>query len=224
MDYGPAHKRTKIRDTLTFKAGVPQGYPTSPQLFSVFMDEFLRATNTKPERALTSLFVDDVFGLPKTSADMQHLLIEAQNWATTCDMVWNTAKSCGLLLPSRPRINGETLQNRDRATYLGVTITSRRISHTKLLERINAARGMLFKVLWPKSEWRTSTRLRRMMVKTFVLPIVDYVLHMQPLSEEVNKHTNDLETRCLTFILRRSIRPNLRARGTSIARLLSAKA
>lgn len=62
----PVVIRTKGQNSqinLVTRAGVPHGDPTSPQLFLIFMDNFIRATNLRPEKAITSLFVDDVLGL-----------------------------------------------------------------------------------------------------------------------------------------------------------------
>lgn len=66
-----------------------------------------------------------------------------------------------------------------------------------------------------------SVAQRRMVIKTFIFPITDYLLYLQPMTEEVGKKAKELDARCLNFILQRNVRPNQRCPGRSIATILS---
>lgn len=63
--------------TILTTIGVPQGDPTSPLLFNLFMDEFLHATNARP-RALTSCYADDVLLVASDECSMQTALADCE--------------------------------------------------------------------------------------------------------------------------------------------------
>lgn len=145
----PMVMRTKFQRSptkLIARAGVPQGDPTSPQLFAIFMDSFLEVANERPWQSLASLFVDDVLTLARPSDNLQQLLDIAHQRAIDRDIVWNIAKSCGLNLPQTHKVNGSLLPDAVKATYLGVTLTSQGVAGSKLIDRLTAARVLLFKL------------------------------------------------------------------------------
>lgn len=211
----------KSSDCLHTRAGVPQGDPPSPLLFGLFMDSYLRAVNLSPTRAVASLFVDDVLGLAKTFANLLRFLDNSQKWADDHTMVWNIAKSCGINLPSQPKIRGVTLPMKQSTGYLGVTMAPTGVTDARLLERLVAARGLLFKLRRTTRKWRTSVRQRRAFVKTFVLSLTDFSLFLQPLTQEVRTRAAQLDSLCTNYTLQCTVRPQQAARGRRLARLLS---
>lgn len=59
---------------------VPRGGVTSPALFNIFINEFLRKTNTQP-RFLSSCYTDDVLRLAEDTSRMQKTIMDCKVWA-----------------------------------------------------------------------------------------------------------------------------------------------
>lgn len=207
--------------TLITRAGVPQGDPSSPLLFSLFMDGYLRAVNVSPRQAMASLFVDDVLGLACTWLHLMQFLDRSQRWAVNTGMVWNIAKSCGLSLPHQTSVAGTPLPSRPDTLYLGVTVTPKGVSNKRLLERIAAARGLLYKLRSTTRHWRTSLKQRRAFVKTFILSVADYALFLHPLTKEVLEKAEMLDALCVNYIVGLTVPPQQRARARYMTRFLS---
>lgn len=89
MADGPKTRFQTSQRCLLTRAGVRQVDPTSPQLFSLFMDSFLSVSNEQPRKSLASLFVDDVLVLAKTNVDLTQALDNAVKWPKSHDMIWN---------------------------------------------------------------------------------------------------------------------------------------
>lgn len=64
-------KGQRSQSHIVTRAGVPQGDPTIPQIFSLSMESFLHATKKRQDDALSSLFVDDVLYLAKSLSHLQ---------------------------------------------------------------------------------------------------------------------------------------------------------
>lgn len=214
-------KGQKANENLKTTAGVPQGDPTSPLLFAIFMDSYLFITNSRPESALSSLFVDDVLALARDLADLQTLLTESETWARKHDMVWSVAKSFGLDLPRPVQLDGQRLEDKIEAAYLGVTINKRNVTDTRLILRIAAAKKILHKIRRLTHNWPTTVSQRRMFIKTFVLPVCDYLLCVHPLTSEVRDRADELDRFCINYTLRSTVRPTQKVRGLCLARLMS---
>lgn len=102
-------KNQKSRNSILTLAGVPQGDHPSPQFFDIFMDSLLRLSNNHPDRALASLFVNDVLLLGRAQNQLQDLVNIAEEWADDVNMEWTITKSCGLKLPFRLSMGGHDL-------------------------------------------------------------------------------------------------------------------
>lgn len=92
----PMTVRTKgqssAKGSLHTTLGVPQGDPTSPLIFNMFMDEFIYATRTIP-RTVSSCFADDVLLLAEEESALQEVLDVGTTWAQENRMTWAVRKS-----------------------------------------------------------------------------------------------------------------------------------
>lgn len=70
-----------------------------------------------------------------------------------------------------------------------------------MLDRLMDASNILGKIIHVNGKWHTSLDQRRMFIKTFVFSIIDYILHLHPLTANVKAATAYLERRCLRFVL-----------------------
>lgn len=83
---------------------------------------------------------------------------------------------------------------------------------TKLLTRIARVRGLLFKLTRTTKACETSAEERRLMVETFIFSLTDYILYLQPLSDEVTLKAVDFN-----FVLQKTIKPDQLKRERSVA-------
>jgi len=200
-------------------AGVPQGDPSSPTFFNIFMDEFISATQISPQFG-TICFADDVALLAETIKLLQELLDIASFWAPTNRMTWGLPKSFGLGLAKQLTLAGEKMQNKDELEYLGVSITRQGVSASRLLRRVAGAHARLatlFKHIYP---YNLTVAQKRMLVKTFIFPLYDYASYLHPLTGELMTAIRKLETRALNFVLAAPIADHNRDKAFAIAQLL----
>lgn len=81
--------------------------------------------------------------------------------------------------------------------------TNKGITDRKLLERIAKARGRLHQLKRATNGWKLSVAQRRMVVKTFVFSVTDYLLFLQPLTAEATCKAAELDASCLNYILQK---------------------
>lgn len=217
-------KHQKSPRSILTLAGVPQGDPPSPKLFNIFMDSFLHHVNTKPDKGLASLFVDDVLLLARARTEMQNILNTSTNWADDVGMQWTIEKSCGIMLPFSLTMKGKDLPDRNLVTYLGVTLGPHGVTDHKLCERIHAANSKLRKLVRVTRSWKTSLKQRRLFIKTFVFSICDYLLFLQPLTQQALQNADQLEAGCLKYILGMNLTRQQLPRATTICKLLPIRA
>lgn len=199
--------------------GVPQGDPSSPTLFNIFMDDFIAATHLSLDTAVVC-YADDVTLLARTLQLLKDMLGIADHWADSCNMSWNALKSYGLDLPEQLCIGGAPMQNVKEVKHLGVTLSKQGVSHTNLLSRINRAHGELSKFFKYVFKWNLTVRQKRNLVKTFIFPLLDYLSYLHPVTGAVLQATTKLERRVLNFVLAVPIAPFHEARAFAMAQLL----
>lgn len=120
--FWPMRLRTKhqtLDTTVLTRAGMPQGDPSSPILFNLFMDSYIQRINTKPQREVVSLFVDDVLMMAKSLPGMQKVLSESEAWALSVCMQWAVEKSFGVQIPGTMILARKTLQAKPHVEYHG---------------------------------------------------------------------------------------------------------
>lgn len=223
----PMTLRTKLQrtqSTVRTLAGTPQGCPLSPNLFNLFMDSYLESMNTAPSQLRSSAFVDDVLLIAKTIPALQDGLNRSAQWAVDMRMQWAVSKSCGIQLPEHVTLAGEELPDKREEVYLGISLNRNAVTDSKLLSRIAAGQAMLGKLRGLIKGRPTTTQLRRMLVKTFVFSITDYLLYMQPLTERVTRRAAHLDRQCTGFTLGMNIDERLQERASYLARLLPIRA
>lgn len=71
--------------TISTTTGVIQGDPPSPVLFNIFMDEYLRLTNTVPT-ALAFCIAHDVALLARSHSNLQRVLDISTTWTPASGM------------------------------------------------------------------------------------------------------------------------------------------
>lgn len=146
---------------LQTRAGVPQGDSPSPLLFNVFADSNLDRLNARPSPGIASNFVDDTTLLARNLEALQALLDQSTQWAEDARKKWSPTKSYGIALPGHVHLAGETLQSGDYATYLGISLGPRGVTHHKLLDPLDKDLTMLAALKRITTPWRTTTRHRR---------------------------------------------------------------
>lgn len=207
---------------LTITTGVTQGDPISPFLFNIYMDTFLRVTNEDNQSFTTNCFADDVLVQAKQPHHLQEALQICSNWSRSAGIPWNVQKSFAIDSPSSYVLSGDVLQCVDEATYLGITLSRTGIGDTCLLERIRKALAVQGQISRVTSLVRHSTQRRRILSRTFVLPLVDYVSYLQPITSAVALGMAALEKRILSYVLRVSLKtPTDVQRARVLARIPS---
>lgn len=212
-------KNQRLSTVVRTLVGVPQGDPSSPHLFNIFMDGFLIRMNINPRQIMSSLFVDDVYLMARAHEQMQQAVNTAMKCAEENQIKWTASKSYGIQLPFQNNMGGETLTNAAHATYLGVWLGSHGLTHHKLIERKNAAGIILAKITRVTGKWKTHLQQRRMFITTFVYSIIDYVLFLQPLTATVKQKADELERKRLRYILGINIPISKTARATTLTRM-----
>lgn len=104
--------------------------------------------------------------------------------------------------------------------YLGVFLGPTGVTDTKLVSRLYGAQTVLQRLHQATSKWRLSVRQRRAFVKTFVLSVCDYLLYLQLLTPKAAATANELERKCVTYILGVRVPMKSRERALVIARIL----
>lgn len=201
--------------------GVPQGDPFSPWLFNLFLDVFLEVINQGPSRVILG-FADDVLVLTSNYLTMSIALDSASDWAEANRMTWNASKSCimGPTPPGDLYLSGSLLHFRSTIVYLGVSLTYRGVSHHRLVSRITTASWKLHSLREGTSDIHLSIQQRRALVKSFILPLTDYVLYLQPLHTEVQEASRKLENSYLQWILNQNSRTAFSQGRMRVARTL----
>ncbi len=200
-------------------AGVPQGDPSSPTFFNIFMDEFIAATNISPRFGVIC-FADDVALIAESLRLLQELLGIASHWAPTNGMQWSLPKSFGLGLAKQLTLAEKPMENKRELEYLGVSVTRHGVSCTRLLRRVAAAHSRLSLLFRHIFRFNLTVRQKATMIKTFVMPLYDYVSYLHPLGGELMIAIRNLENRILNFVLATPIARHNRDKAFAIAQLL----
>lgn len=203
---------------------MPQGDAPSPYLFNIFMDDYLGTINSEQSRGLATLFVDDMLLVAKTIVDMQRLLQTSESWATKVQMEWGASKSCGIKLHGLVKILGQTLQDRDEDFYLGVSFNHRGVTGSKLVDRLNGSLRLLATLRTVTARWTLTVRQSKKFVKTFIFSKCDYLLFLQPMTDEVKSLAGELDRKSNEYILGVNVTPQNRERPLAITRILPLQA
>lgn len=184
-------------------AGVPQGSLLSPTLYTIFIDDVLRALEQQPEKgwfvrqtdelvfAICSLaFADDIAVLSRTETGLQHLLDICTRMGPELAFRWNADKSFVLVSGQRRRRNlqflldGKALRIVDEFRYLG-SIVCRDGSWTKQLEAsINACRAKSAYVSAQLKQLASASCFTAITLwKSLCRPVLEYGLESAVLSD-----------------------------------------
>ena len=219
----PVFQRTKGQQsslTVRTTAGLGQGFPESQDLFNIFMDPFLDMMNCNPREGQAVLFADDVVIMASLMRYLQNMLNGASEWGTEYMMKWAVPKCHALSLPGPVYMNAQQIPSTDEASHLGVTIRKHGVSDTRLLSRIQSAFGKLCQIRRVTNDWHTDPARRRGFVKTFVYPICDYLLYIQPLTARVQQAATNLDRECASYVIGARCPPTQFDRGMALSRLL----
>ena len=216
----------KSKSSLRTIAGVPQGDPPSALVFLIFMNSFLLRLNIPPSiDGTASAFVDDAILFARTAHALQNLLDAAHNWSAAHKMKWAIPK-CLLICDDNHglHLNSNPLSTASEAPYLGVAINHTGVTDKSLLDRIRKAHITLSIIIDATKSLRHSARQRRLIIKTFVFSIMDYILYLQPITPAVLKAATALESRACSFILGYNAPTGNHTKAITLCRILPLKA
>ena len=125
---------TGITDTFHQSVGLKQGWPFSPLLFNIYindLEDFLKKNNhdiSIGNKSISSLlFVDDVVLMASSAEDLQHIINEMASFSLQWGLVVNTDKTEIMIFNKAGRIISETftyneitLKTVDTFVYLGI--------------------------------------------------------------------------------------------------------
>lgn len=203
-------------NTRKLTMGVPQGDPASPTLYNIFMDTFLEAVNQTPcpdSDTPAICYADDVLLASRSAEGLQALLDTATKWAQDHFMTWATHKSF-IIAPENTilSLDAKPLQVVTTTTYLGSSISTLGITDKAILDRIKACTIKLR--TWQRRE-SVSLRLHRAtklaLVTKFLLPAVDFGIHVAEISPETRHAATDLERKAMQWITTTTARNTVRA-------------
>ena len=198
--------RTKgqISDTpVAIYTGVPQGDPFSPFLFNMFMDTYIEFTTTIPNSmGHPTCFADDVFLQARDEPALQSLLDKSTEWAEENGMTWNPQKS-HLLGQMTQEINltGSPLQSQSEIVYLGISLSESGTTDTQLLKRLKQAQISVKTLTTVLRHTAIDVRQRRSIIFSFLLSLFEYLLLLQPLTNEVRDRFHKIEDSYLRWCL-----------------------
>lgn len=117
-------------------------------------------------------------------------------------------------------MNGSPLRDQQSTTILGVYLVPYVQKDKKLCERIYSSHVKIQRLIHFIGQWRTTTRQRRLIVKTFVFSLVDYMLYLQPTTPAVIREANRLELSSLRYILKSNLTQSQTARALLVSKVL----
>ncbi len=168
------------------------------------MGTFIESTARIPRSIGEVICVaDDVLLLSMTLGALQSLLDCSTEWAGENRMTWQIMKSLFLSDDQCPVpfiLCENDLDGTQEVNYLGLSLSRRSITHTRLLNRIKSATLLFHKIRRSTGITLSSTQ-KRINVRSLILPTIDYALLLQPYSEEVQQGARTLEEQYLRWIL-----------------------
>ncbi len=132
--------------------GTRQGGVLSPYLFNVYVDDLSVRLNSLNVGCYISntcvnhlMYADDSVLIAPSISILQHMILECQEYAETCDILFNVKKTVYMCVKSRniymPKVpslflNDQLVDLVDSHKYLGVTMTSDRQDHMDISRSI----------------------------------------------------------------------------------------
>lgn len=131
--------------------GVTQGSPLSPTLYNLYMDsyrQYLRGHADGERKSWsTDLFADEVKLQSTNPKKLQELLNVSSDWEDEIGMTW-AAQKCSMITPKEETrkqvfsISKTNIRIENETEYVGVSISSKRITNSRNLVRIWKAKTM----------------------------------------------------------------------------------
>ncbi len=220
MTLAPLRIQTKGDDHISWfqiDRGVAQGSPLSPTLYNIFMDTFVEEMDDIPTTIALNpctLFAGDVKISATHPEGLQLILDKATKWAEQRRMTWSTSK-CEVLIAEQTTdkaffLSGKELRKEKEVEYLGISLTQEGISDSKLIQRIEKAKPVLY-IMKRLGVFRLGSPPEKgiRLYKTLVQSRWEYGLHLTPWNEQISNAVASVESQFFGQILGKIGRSNI---------------
>ena len=210
----------KTEDGLTasfpIKRGVRQGCVLSPPLFNVYTDHIFRNVEDMPGVKIGGEFInnlryaDDTVLIAESEEELQKLVDEVKERSLEYGLKMNTKKTKTMVVRKnvdegcrvRIVVDGVTLEQVDKYTYLGQVITEDGRCEVEIRRRIQIARTNFLKMKNILTSRKIKIEIRRKILDCYIMSSLLYAAETWTINEAEWKRLEGFETWALRKMLK----------------------